>query len=347
MNIRRQFFLALLLAFVVVTPLVKADQAAPLNWALAFENDVMAGGQRDRDYTYGLNLAFTGPGLDRLKFEPSRLQSLIDQQINAWLPSSSSTRFSRRSVEYGLYGFTPDNISVSTPQLDDRPYASLIYAQSASESVDILNNTGWTQSLSVGVLGLNFVGSLQRQVHSLIDSTDAKGWNHQISDGGELTAKYTLARHRYWTPGKANWEIKTTAQASLGYISEVSYAISLRAGNIRSAWWSFKPELVSYGERSNIHSSTNWVAEHYFWAGISVKARAYNVFLQGQFRDSDHTFATNELHHGLVEVWAGYTIGLNNGYRVSYSLRGHSSEIKEGAGDRNLLWGGLTFSKTL
>lgn len=351
MNIRRQVLAALIIALSLVTALVRANDLPPLNWALAFENDLLAGDERDKDYTYGINLAFTGPEVDRLPFEPSRLQAAMDKFVQPLLPASKLSEANRVSlvrntVEYGLYGFTPDDITVSEVQSNDRPYASLIYAQSSTETIDVLNNVSWAQSLSVGLLGLNFVGSLQQSFHSTTDSSEAKGWGHQISDGGELTAKYSIARQKFWSPAN-HWEIKTTAQASLGYITEASYGISLRAGNIRSAWWGFKPELVSYGERSNINSNNNWVAESFFWAGFSIKARAYNVFLQGQFRDSDHTYDKGELNHYFVEAWLGYTIGLRNGYRISYGLRGHSSEIEEGKGDRNLVWGGLVFSKSL
>jgi hypothetical protein len=357
MNIRLQFLAALILALALVTSFARANDSPPLNWALAFENDLLSGDQRDKDYTYGINLAFTGPDVDRLKLEPSRWQAFIDEQLQSlfseqmflkqMLPEHNNLVFSRQTVEYGLYGFTPDDINVSAVQRDDRPYASLIYAQSARETIDVLNNTSWAQSLSVGVLGLNFVGSLQQSFHSLTDSSEAKGWRHQISDGGEPTAKYSIARQKFWSPTNRHWEVKTTAQVSLGYLTEMSYGLSIRAGDIRSAWWGFKPELVSYGERSNINSNNNWVAEHFFWAGISVKARAYNAFLQGQFRHSDHTYNSDDLRHVLVEGWIGYTIGFNNGYRVSYGIRGHSSEIENGKGDRNLVWGGLVLSKSL
>ena len=78
---------------------------------------------------------------------------------------------------------------------------------------------------------------------------------------------------------------------------------------------------------------------------MAFKARAYNAFLQGQFRDSDVSYDSDEINHGIVEAWAGYTHSFNDGYRLSYTIRGHSSEIKSGAGDRSVLWGGLTLVK--
>lgn len=309
-------------------------------WALGFENDVLAGGNRDKDYTYGLNLTVTTHDRDDIRFSPLPLQEWIDRHT-----LSTPTLNTGYSLEAGVYGFTPDDIEVAAPIPDDRPYASLVYLQSSREQVDMQRGIGWTSSLSIGVLGLDLVGSGQNQVHSFTDSNEAQGWDHQISNGGELTAKYTLARQRYWTSATPGFELKTTTQFSVGYITEVSSSLSFRAGNLGSSWWSFDPDLASYGEHSNPTRSTPRIAEHYFWAGLTLKARAYNVFLQGQFRQSDVTFDGDEVNHLLVEAWAGYTIGFRNGYRISYYLRGHSSEIESGQGDRSLLWGGLIFSK--
>jgi len=53
-----------------------------------------------------------------------------------------------------------------------------------------------------------------------------------------------------------------------------------------------------------------------------------------------------KVNHGIIEAWAGYTVALTDGYSFTYSLRGHTSELKQGAGDRNIVWGGLLVSKT-
>ncbi|MCP4769762.1 MAG: lipid A deacylase LpxR family protein [Gammaproteobacteria bacterium] len=77
-----------------------------------------------------------------------------------------------------------------------------------------------------------------------------------------------------------------------------------------------------------------------------MKARAYNVFLQGQFKDSEVTYDSDELNHGIVEAWVGYTVALKGGYSFTYSIRGHTSELKHGTGDRNVVWGGLLITKS-
>ncbi|PCK07251.1 MAG: hypothetical protein COA42_15275 [Alteromonadaceae bacterium] len=57
------------------------------------------------------------------------------------------------------------------------------------------------------------------------------------------------------------------------------------------------------------------------------------------------TFNSDELNHAIAEAWIGYTLAFENGYRISYSLRGHTTEVKSGTGKRHILWGGLTLAR--
>ncbi|GAB1257784.1 hypothetical protein NBRC116494_22860 [Aurantivibrio plasticivorans] len=313
------------------------DEPLP-SWSFAFENDILAGGDSDRDYTYGLNFTLSDNSLAQSRFTPQPVLTAIDDLVG--IGSSNQNRY---SLEVGVYGFTPDDITVAEPIYDDRPYASLLYAQSRHERINLAEEYSWTSSLSVGVLGLDLAGSAQNRFHRAIDGNEAQGWKHQISDGGEITARYTVARQQI-VHRTARTEIKVTHQGSVGYISEAGVGLSIRGGNFADSWWSFDPDLATYGERG-VQGQNHSAPEAYWWAGFNIKARLYNAFLQGQFRDSDISYSSNELRHGLLEAWAGYTLGFRNGYRLSYYVRGHTSEIREGHGDRHLVWGGIAVSK--
>lgn len=315
------------------------------SWAFAFDNDVLVPGHRDQDYTYGLNLTHTG--IKARTADLSLHRSLI--AIDQWWGFEHSSLATQEtfSREMGAFGFTPEDISLSEANPDDRPYASLIYLSSSREQVNLVDNIAWKSTLTVGVLGLDVVGELQNIAHQITNGKEAKGWHNQISDGGELTGRYVLARQQYFDSVSENVELKSTLQASVGYLTEASWSLSMRTGRIHSPWSSFNPELASYGEKSSYSSNAKAVSEHYFWAGVAIKARAYNAFLQGQFRASAVTYEHHQLNPLLVEAWAGYTFAFKQGYRISYILRGHSSEIEEGAADRNLLWGGIIIARSI
>lgn len=315
------------------------------SWAFAFDNDVLVPGSRDQDYTYGINFTQTGSKAHAASVSLNKPLLVLDEWLgNERNSLSMQETFSR---EIGLFGFTPEDISTSQANPSDRPYASLIYISSSREQIDLVDNVAWKSTLTLGALGLNVVGELQNVVHEVTSSERPQGWDNQISDGGELTGRYVIARQKFLEGFSDNLEVKSTIQASAGYLTEASWSLSFRKGRIHSPWSSFNPELASYGEKSSYSSNAKAVNERYFWAGVALKARAYNAFLQGQFRDSAVTYDHDQLNPLLVEAWAGYTFAFKQGYRISYVLRGHSSEIEEGAGDRNLLWGGIIVARSL
>lgn len=314
------------------------------SWALTLDNDILAPGGRDQDYTYGLNLTYTGRAARDGWWSLDGALGWVDSALGN--DHLSPVGVNKHSVEAGFYGFTPDEIERGGPRHGDRPYASLVYWSNSRERLDPGRGVAWRSTLSVGLLGLDLVGDLQRKTHAVLGASTPRGWGHQISDGGEPTARYTLARQKHLTTLFDNLEIKTTVQGSVGYLTEASWSLSLRGGQYRTAWSSFNPELVTYGEKTSYTDSGLAVDEHYFWGGVSLKARGYNAFLQGQFRDSEVSFDRDELHSLVVEAWLGYTLAFHEGWRVSYVLRGHSSEVKQGPADRNLVWGGLILSRT-
>jgi hypothetical protein len=223
------------------------------SWALAFDNDVLVPGGRDQDYTYGINFTQTGEHVRNALVSLNTPLLTLD----SWLGNEHKSlglqeTFSR---EIGVFGFTPEDISISQANPNDRPYASLVYLSSSREQIDLVDNVAWKSTLTLGALGLSLVGELQDVVHDITNSEKPQGWNNQISDGGELTGRYVIARQKYFDNFSDNLEVKSTIQASVGYLTEASWSLSFRRGTIHSPWSSFNPELASYGEKSSYSSN--------------------------------------------------------------------------------------------
>jgi hypothetical protein len=318
----------------------------PQAWAVSMDNDLFVPGSvRDVDFTGGLALSYSGrAGLEYWKLLDDALGA-FDRVTGADHESFAVTP----SIEFGMYGFTPHRIEANEVLTDDRPYASLVYLSvSRIYRSEEPGGDAWSSSLTIGALGLDLFGDVQNRAHELTGSKTASGWRHQVSDGGELTFRYQAAYHDYWDSNPETRNFKTTYFASVGYLTEAGIAFSTRQGLISSPSHRFNPELVSYGERVNEAVMTPGEGdESYFWGGISLKARAYNAFLQGQFRRSEHTLDRDELRPVLAEAWAGYTAGVICGLKFSYFLRAQTSEIREGAADRSLIWGGFVISRSL
>ncbi len=304
------------------------------------DNDLFAGGQRDRDYTGGF--AFTLSGADArdryLSLDP------VLTKLDAFTSpvDAASTHHAR---QLGMVVFTPRDVLNREAIQNDRPYASLLFTTNARVRVEPDNRTAWSSSVTVGALGLAVTESIHDAVHSIVGSETPQGYDHQISAGGEPTARYTLARHYLVVANPAaNVDVKATVQGSVGYLTETSAAVTLRFGRFDTPWWSFAPELTDYIGAPVPVDARRSRPEMYLFAGARVKARAYNAFLQGQFRHSDVKYSFDELEPLLAEAWVGVVTQLFEQTQVSYTLNYQTAEIREGPASRDYFWGAVQLS---
>lgn len=335
--------------FALLSPLSLATDAEPpeTGWAFYLDNDLLTPGQRDQDYTGGFSLTRSGREVATGFASMEVLRAGADRLLGVTGLYRDSD-LSRHSQELGITTFTPAELDDVSAQQGDRPYASLIYLSQSKAHIDPEREVAYLSTLTVGVLGLEVIGDLQSDLHKLLGATTPQGWEQQISQGGEPTFRYSLARTaRTWSGTVAGQSGESTAalRASAGYLTQLTFGMATRVGEIHSPWWSYNPQLADYAEKTVPVAAAEGGAEHYFWAGFSLHWRLYNAFLQGQFRDSAVTFSATELEPLVAEAWLGYTLATENGWRFSYVLRAMSSEIKAGPGDRSLVWGGLTISQ--
>lgn len=327
-----------------------ADEKYDGGWALFFDNDALTLGTHDHDYTGGLALTLAGRraqewpvSLDPALGALNRIAGLDRPKASEW-----------HALQVSVLAFTPADLQAPAPIAGDRPYASIVYLANSRTTVLPDTVTAYQSSLAVGMLGLDLAKAGQRTLHAAIAADEPRGWDHQIADGGEPTARYTLARldlrHAHGDGRGRQFELKDSVAVSAGYITEINAALTLRWGSIHTPWWSFVPERAEYmTEPAPVFgggAAPGAPREFYAWAGVKARARLYNAFLQGQFRDSDLTYDFDDTRPLMGEVWAGVTREFAYGYRVSYVLRYQSSELRAEPGDRDLFWGGLSASRS-
>jgi hypothetical protein len=322
----------------------EADRATKDSVAIDFyfENDSFSGG-KDKDYTGGLALSFVGAAAATHAFSIDGGRHWIERGLG--LEPRASVDIELRSFEFGMLAFTPADIGASGPISDDRPYASLIYVSNGRQTIDFAGRTSLITGLSVGVLGLSEVGRWQNGVHELTSSDRANGWKHQVSDGGEPTFRFSASWQRYADTGSPVAQATTMAGVSVGYVTEAMLGASIRVGDLRTPWWSFNVHNGNYGEKTNIGVPTSRaVSEVFGLAGASVRLRAYNAFLQGQFRHSVVRYAASDVEPVVYEAWLGAGCELESGIRLAYLMRRNSSELKRGAANRGFTYGELIAS---
>ena len=152
-------------------------------WQITEENDYFSG--NDNQYTQGADISYIHPSLDK----DGNLQREI---------------FGIRQKIYA-----PDDISIATPQLNDRPYCATLtgaYELWTKDGKDTVR-----QTFEVGVLGPAAQGELaQNGVHKMINNELAQGWDNQLKN--ELILNYYYERyHPLFDIKEGLWEANVEA----------------------------------------------------------------------------------------------------------------------------------------
>jgi hypothetical protein len=316
--------------------------------AIHLDNDLFSGVGRDSDYSWGATATFASR-------EPSRVVAPLDRirgRFASWLASGEAERPRvSKATQLGIIAMTPEDLLASEAQPQDRPYASLIFATSAETRVFQRAGRARFTGFTVGVLGTGAAELAQRTVHEVMGGKVPNGWAHQISEGGEPTARFMYAEQwlvgRTDAAGATRRETKLTLGGSAGYLTAASAAVSMRWGRIRTPWWSFNPELGDYSA-APVAPITGFgidaPPEIYGFAGARVDVRAWNALLQGQFRQSDVRVSSDDLARVQAETWAGVTSNWSE-WRVTYSVHVASREVTPEPAARTLVWASLSVER--
>lgn len=322
----------------------------------------------DRNYSFGLLLSFSGQWVECWPLSTHRLQGRINR---LWL-TNRETEGRLSTTVFGLSGFTPDDLRRQDPILDDRPYASLLYTTSLQIDVlpaqdGALPRVALRSELSWGLLGLPVGEFVQENWHTFLRSLsgnnqpfDPKGWNNQISDGGEPTARYTIERLQLLTSDRDGslYDVTWTTDGSLGYYTNLSTGLTLRLGRITTPFYATNlnptgfTSLVStaaaqpHGPATLLDRPRNTRKELYLYGSARARLIGYNVMLQGQFRDSEVTFSSDDIERIIYEGQVGAVWEFRLNHRLIGFLAGRSDEF-DGSNARPHYWGGLYWSKSV
>lgn len=172
-GLQRLRFLVLLLALL-------SPPAFSQLLALAWDNDIAFA--TDGDYTNGLRISWLS-------------QELSESQLSQSCPDCSAARWKSRlgflpglNPQNGLYStsinleqlmITPNDLTHTAPQYDDTPYAGLLRLELGLFARGEKSLIGY--ALSLGATGsASLAGQSQKLVHALTDSTEPRGWDHQL-----------------------------------------------------------------------------------------------------------------------------------------------------------------------
>ncbi len=316
------------------------------DWRIQIDNDALATGGRDRNYTGGFQFSQSGEGVAERALSLDGWLGRIDDLVDLDVPSAATLS---HSMQAGILIFTPEEVSTTEPIYNDHPYSNLIFLSNSRQWLSVESRSVTRSSLMIGVLGTNAAKALQQGLHSMIDVEEANGWENQISDGGEPTFRYSLSRSSILTSrhttGFFSYDVSTTLEGNIGYMTGVNAGVAMRFGKINPMGRYSLPEPSDHFTFSYAPLTTEGKPSEFFMmAGANVRLRAYNVLLQGQFRESEVAISGSELNPLIGEAWLGAGAA-SNGWLASYVLRARTKEFDTQQG--NHVWGTLTVSKSL
>ncbi len=327
------------------------DEPYDAGWQVYFDNDLFTGTDRDRDYTGGFALAYSGRRAREWIFSMDTWLDHIDEIAGIQSLQFDADGFLRHTFEFGLVLFTPVDLSESAPLPEDHPYSNFLFVANSQQVTFPKQRWVLQSALTLGLVGTGLGPEFQNSIHSATGSEEANGWGNQISDGGELTGKYSVVGHKNLISqyNRFSYEFTGSVEGNIGFNTDLGISMAARLGQLKSPWWSFVPhqsDYINLGQTITGRIDERTLpAELFVWTGVKAKYIAYNGFLQGQFRDSAVTFDRDELENVTYEGWLGVTKTWNSGIGLSFFVRRRTGEIK-GSSSRNPIWSGFIINFT-
>lgn len=317
--------LCLLMAAAAHLPAAALDNAgdtARPTFSLVVENDLF--GQEDRHYTSGLRLSWMTPGQSAPRWS-RRLAHLLPM-----FPKDSEP-----VVGYALGQslFTPTDITVADPPLDERPYAGWLYGTIA---IGAENGRQLDQLLlTVGIIGPSALGEQsQKLIHKLTGADKPEGWDTQLRDEPGVVLSY----QRTWRPAEydsAGYAVDFLPHvgATVGNVfTYVNAGATVRAGyNLPH---DYGPPRIQPSVPGSAFSVLSGDFGWYVFFGFEGRAVARNVFLDGNsFRNSrsvDRKTLVGDFHFGVVFAWQRLRLAYTHVLRTK-EYHGQDSEDDFGA----------------
>jgi len=299
---------------VMSTSLAVADDSSPPGGVFTFlvENDAFA--RADHNYTSGIKLSYVYP-----RGSSDQVRDYLQQHI--W-PIDGKAVW-RTEVSLGQSIFTPKDLSIATPQPNDRPYAGWLYLGYGLIAERRTSVT--TFDLEAGITGqMSGAEWAQRDLHHWLDDKDPQGWANQLKShaGVDFTVDRKWRGPRSASVFGISADVMPEAGATVGNVTDEAFTgLTVRLGSdleTSALPMRVRPSLAGSGTFDDT-SGFGW----YVFAGTMARAVGYNVFLQG-----DLPYRTNIEKRPLV-IDSQFGIALRFWrLETTFTYVGRTSEFK-------------------
>jgi len=288
----------------------------------------------DRYYTQGL------------RFEWLRLGQRSDRRFlpgvdhSDWCRICGGDAFKNGKVDTG-YGlgqnmYTPENISIATPQPSDRPWAGLLYASRIARisyrQKSLMAQRQDRIEVSLGVVGpASLAGETQIGFHRLIGADRPMGWDNQLRNEPVLQLRYDTSL-RWPEEDGGHADLIPHVRLNLG-----NALTSLEADVTGRVGWNLSgfgvppiPLMVALAGPTaaplDARGRSRWRPGANLFVRGGIKAVAHNIFLDG------NSFARNDIRIRrtllVPEIGAGVELNLIRNVSLSFQFIHRGSEFK-------------------
>jgi lipid A 3-O-deacylase len=306
---------------------------APLGGAkgiftLAIENDMLNG--TDANYTHGTRLGYL---TDRV---PERVQNAA-----AYIPTFNQDGELHAQFALTQSIFTPRDISIVTPQPDQRPWAGWLFGTVGLLSVgrDDAGDVNRLDrlSLDIGVVGpASGAEAVQTTWHEVFDFAEPRGWSNQLKNEPGVVLNYersyVLPAAR-WQPLGLELDAVPHWSVALGNVlTQAATGGTVRFGSGLDRDFGAPRIRPSMPGGDYFRPATGDGLGWYLFAGVEGRVVARNLFLDGNtFVDGpsvDKNLLVGDLQVGAALTWGSTRLSYTQIYRTrEYSSQDNPSRF--------------------
>jgi hypothetical protein len=299
--------------------------------SFSFENDLIGGGT-DENYTNGVRLSY---------FDVETKVPIIIDDLAELVPTFDINPTTSTVFTIGQNLYTPQDISISGLQRDDRPYAAWLYGTVGLTT--ITKNHIDELEFTAGVVGPEALGEqTQKLVHKNVPkSPDPQGWDHQLEFEPGLNTSWRRRWPVWKTHNIGDFRLRVEPNINIALGNIYTYAgtgatvtFAPFDDRIQDTPPRVQPAMAGTGFFDSPDNEFSWM----LFAGIDGRAMARNIFLDGNtFKDS-HSVDKKYL---VGDANIGASIAYDD-YRLSYTLNYRTKEF-DGQDDPSI-FGSLTLT---
>lgn len=276
----------------------------------SYENDMIGDGE-DQFYTSGVQLSY----FNVESRPPAFVKYLVDSWIGFDVGQATATSFTA-----GQKIFTPQDISIPTPQPDDRPWAGWLYGSVGMSNLYATHVDSF--AVTMGMIGpASLAEQTQSFVHqNITDSPEPMGWDNQLHSEPGLILSWERRWPRVVSAEVGGFRLMAEPNINVAVGNVATFAgagATMTFGHNRQELQDTPPRVPPAMAGSGYFDTP---PEHdmdwYLFAGVNGRAVVRDIFLDGNsFRDS----ASVEKKNLVMDANAGVAVTLGD-TRLSYTL---------------------------